>query len=312
MNGHRDSGAWKAYRGFLLLVLSLAAGIALLWGILTAATGGRFWRDFTGQHLEGPLSTVYIALLYFMALFIFIKYWNIVSGRSIKAVGIESLDLRLFGRGVALGTVALLFYFVPLVVMRAVTPVDGKAVAAEMVKAFFWGHIALNALVCLALAFTEELVFRGVIFQSFLKHVSRSHALIFTGVFFAAVHMFCSGSPALKAMYFVTLFCFNAALCSMVLLSGSLWSAVGFHFILIFVILVRNYLKVLEITPQAAGVIFGISQHPMAGLWSIFTFLVTLALLWLLYGKRGIVLRDCGPQAEEGKGTPLEAEEELA
>lgn len=91
------------------------------------------------------------------------------------------------------------------------------------------GFLSLHLLLALAVGFSEELVFRGMIFGSLQQEMPGWKSHLGTALFFAAVHLFRPGGATFKLAYALGLVLFSLVLSRLVLRHRSLWGAAGFH-----------------------------------------------------------------------------------
>lgn len=270
----KQPGKLRAYMGLLSLILSLAGEYFLLICIMSVIFGRGFWQDFTHSRLSHFQSATYITVLYLVVLCTIIWFWNFFTHESVKNVGVrlQGRWVSQFALGIATGCGAIILYYAPLAIIGLARLTPLPQIIEKVATLAFWKHISLNCAVSLAMAFTEEFIFRGVIFRIFLKNVSRTHALIAANAFFGFCHMFTNGPWSMKLMYFVTLLIFGIALATTVLRTDALWWAIGIHFTLMFFVIVRGTLGTLEIVRGPWEFFYGVNGHPMAGLWSIVVF----------------------------------------
>jgi len=132
--------------------------------------------------------------------------------------------LRLFGIGVLLGigmqTLVLIFESA-LGFARTATP---RWQAGE------FGSLAYLIPLLLLAALAEEMPIRGYLFQNLTQAWGAWPALIVTSLFFASLHLFNPGAHADIAMTITGIAVAGALFCASVMLTGSLWLALGCHF----------------------------------------------------------------------------------
>jgi membrane protease YdiL (CAAX protease family) len=131
--------------------------------------------------------------------------------------------------------------------------------------------LAANLGGALAMAFTEEVFFRGFILRLILPRAGAAGTVALSSLIFAASHMFRSGDLAFKAAYFAGIFLLGLVLARGALSSGSLSLPVGFHWGLIFLIILHSAVEPLAGAPHES-IIIGLKGTPAAGLllWIIF------------------------------------------
>jgi membrane protease YdiL (CAAX protease family) len=132
--------------------------------------------------------------------------------------------LRLFGIGVLLGigmqTLVLIFESAP-----------GFAhTAPPRWQAGEFGSFAYLIPLLLLAALAEEMPIRGYLFQNLKQAWGAWPALIVTSLFFAALHLFNPGAHADIGMTIAGIAVAGALFCASVMLTGSLWLALGCHF----------------------------------------------------------------------------------
>jgi membrane protease YdiL (CAAX protease family) len=271
-------GALRAYGSIGALFLILLLEDCALLGLLSLICGRAFLESFRSGTLTPHQSVVYVALLYLVMVATIVGFWKVMSGQSMAGAG-----LRLSGQSGALllkgglfGLAAFSIFFLPLILFHAASLAKFHEACARALTLAFFLHLLVNALVIFAIALTEELVFRGVIFNVLLKNTSRLQAVIATGVIFGGCHMFSHGPWSMKLMYFVTLFFLSATLSWTVLITGELWWAVGIHGTIIFLSMIKDYLGILTLSRTGGPweIVYGFAGSPMAGLWSVTIFLL--------------------------------------
>lgn len=269
-----NSSAPRAYLEVSALLLLLLLEDVILVALFSVFAGREFYTEFSEGRLRPPLSVIYVAVLYSMVLLTIILYWRRLSGSTLRDCGHEvtASSGREFGRGSTIAAIAFTVFFGVLAATGAASPAPAGSIEKITLLSFF-GHVALNAPVCFAVAWTEELFFRGVVMHIFLKRVTALHAVIATSALFALCHVFCHGSLLMKLFYGVSLFLLGVILSLMVLRTGRLWMGIGFHGTLIFLSMLKDYFQILKLQTGPWAWLYGLSSNPEAGLWSIVVFL---------------------------------------
>jgi uncharacterized protein len=132
--------------------------------------------------------------------------------------------LRLFGIGVLLGIGMQTFVLL-------LESASGFAHAATpRWQAGEIGSLASVAALLLLAALAEEMPIRGYLFQNLKQAWGAWPALIATSLFFAALHLFNPGAHADIGMTIAGIALAGALFCVSVMLTGSLWLALGCHF----------------------------------------------------------------------------------
>jgi membrane protease YdiL (CAAX protease family) len=107
-------------------------------------------------------------------------------------------------------------------------------------------------------AFFEELVFRGVLFQSFLEYFGKYITTILFSLAFALVHYY---NTDFTVIFFINLVLAGVLFSVMYIQTKSLWLSIGFHF-------VWNLLQVAMLGCNISGIETGINQLNM-NLWQL-------------------------------------------
>jgi len=269
-----NSSAPRAYLEVSALLLLLLLEDVILVALFSVFAGREFYTEFSEGRLRPPLSVIYVAVLYSMVLLTIILYWRRLSGSTLRDCGHEvtASSGREFGRGSTIAAIAFTVFFGVLAATGAASLAPAGSIEKITLLSFF-GHVALNAPVCFAVAWTEELFFRGVVMHIFLKRVTALHAVIATSALFALCHVFCHGSLLMKLFYGVSLLLLGVILSLMVLRTGRLWMGIGFHGTLIFLSMLKDYFQILKLQTGPWAWLYGLSSNPEAGLWSIVVFL---------------------------------------
>ena len=275
-----NKSALRAYVEVLALFLLLLLEDVILVALFSVFAGREFYTEFREGRLRPPLSIIYVAVLYSVVLLTIILYWHRLSGSTLRDCGheITALSRREFGEGSIVAAIAFVIFFGVLAASGAASLASSEIIR-KITPFSFFGHVALNALVCFALAWTEELFFRGVVMHIFLKRVTALHAVIATSALFALCHMFSHGSLLMKMFFGVSLFLLGVILALMVLRTGHLWMSIGFHSTLIFLSMLKDYFQVLKLQSGPWAWLYGLSSNPQAGLWSMIVFLSVILYL---------------------------------
>lgn len=279
----QNNNVRKAIGNFAFLLILIAGAYLCILLVLSACTGGYFWSVFTKGMLSGvrPLSLAYSILLYTGLMGVCIVFWIKTTGKPLRDIGLSLEDLPSLGKGILWGGGIFIFFFALLAALQILYPI-----APEKLPQGMAAHLTINFLASLLLAFSEEFIFRGIIFKSFLQHLTKRNAVIAVSLFFAAAHMFSPGTVLYKLFYFVNLFFMSALLCTAVLKTRNIWLSSGIHFSLIYLFLIRNYLNILAIKPAFQNFLFGYAGQPMAGLYGTAVFAAAIALLSRQYGPK--------------------------
>lgn len=104
-------------------------------------------------------------------------------------------------------------------------------------KLFLISHIVMNpnafsiilelAFDSLIVALTEELLFRGIIFQAFLDKFKPISTIIFTSLLFSSVHYL---NPGFSTIAFINVFFAGIIFGTMFYVTKNLWMPIAFHF----------------------------------------------------------------------------------
>jgi len=138
------------------------------------------------------------------------------------------------------------------------------------------------------IAFVEEILFRGYIFQTLMEDYSVPTALILTNVPFALLHIFRSGSFTFKLMVFVGILTLGTALSYLFLLSGSLWMSVGAHGSLVACMyMFSTFLNIDKDIYSRLSIVWGMKEMPVAGIAGI-TLIFTATVVASLVMSRDV------------------------
>ncbi len=258
----------KGYAKIALLIFIFAVIYAIDLLVLTIATNGLFWKQFTSSSKTESMTLLYIAVLYFSILSAAIVFWKKNTDINVIKAFFQKDKNNSALKGVVCGAAIFALFF-------------GLAV----LPGFFYSKIEihgginhaliflmLNALSCFALAFAEELIFRGIIFNLLKKDSGLIQALIVTSAIFAGAHMFSPGTALYKTIYFTNLFLMSLCLCYGNLIFKNIWFSIGAHWVLIYLFLIRNYFGFLKISPSHSNIFLGFSDSPMSGIYATLIF----------------------------------------
>lgn len=275
------SSALRAYAEVLALFALLLLEDVIIVALFSAIAGKGFYTEFREGRLRPPLSIVYVTVLYTVVLMTIIVYWRRLSRSPLRdcGLGITGSSGHELGGGSLIAAAAFTVFFGALAAAGAASTSPPPETLRAITPLAALAHAALNLPVCFAVAWTEELFFRGVVMHIFLKRVTPLHAVIATSALFALCHMFCHGSIMMKLFYGISLFLLGVILSLMVLKTGRLWMGIGFHGSLIFLSMLKDYFQVLKLGPGRWDWVYGLSSNPEAGIWSIVVFLSLIVFL---------------------------------
>ncbi len=285
----KDRNISRAYIGVFTLFALLLLEDVIIVALFSVIAGNGFYNAFRKGRLSPPLSIAYVAVLYSVVLVTIILYWRRHSGSTLRKCGLDisSSSGRDFSEGSLISAFAFILFFGVLAATGAATSTSPPEILGTITPSAFIRHTAVNALVCFALAWTEELFFRGVVLHIFLKRVTTLHAVMATSALFALCHMFCHGSLLMKLFYGTSLFLLGVILSLMVLRTGQLWMGIGFHGSLIFFSMLKDYFQILKLQAGPWEWLYGLSSNPEAGIWSMVVFISVILYLRKSMKKAG-------------------------
>lgn len=268
----------RAFSETALLLSYAGAAYALSLLILTAATGGEFWRQFTTGAKTQSMSVAYVVTTYLLITSSVILFRSRMSRPSPAREAFLSGDA---GRAATAGLLhgAALFS----VFFAATSPFTRPAQTGPAGEAAV--HALVNIVPSLLLAFTEEFIFRGVIFEISSRSLRITESIVMTSALFALAHMFCHGTLLYKAVYFLNLFLMSAIFCVGTIRFRNIWFSSFMHFAFVYLILMRNYLDFFMLRPECRGIIAGFDDSPMTGLAAAAIMAVVLVFRKRIFGE---------------------------
>lgn len=161
------------------------------------------------------------AVVFLVILWFFIKYvhqkTNQIGWRDYFSFQLSDIKKFVIGGSLAMILGLLAFGFVISFEIKANFPLPiGKEIAQNMVKGLMTG-------------FSEELFFRGLIFFSLFRILHKIFlSAVISSIFFAVVHLVGLEQSKLFVLS-VNIFLGGLVLSYVYLISGSIWTAIGFH-----------------------------------------------------------------------------------
>lgn len=163
------------------------------------------------------LRLLYLVLLYVSLLGVTAACWR-CHGPGPEAASLRPTWAGGYVAGLALGVGGAVLHRLLLHLLGAWSPPDTPA--EVWLLALFTAPL---------LAFAEEVLFRGYLFQVLREDLGRARAYLLANAFFAAVHLFRPGGAEFKLAYGFGLFLAGVVLCRVVEVTRSLWPAIGLH-----------------------------------------------------------------------------------
>lgn len=164
--------------------------------------------------------------------------WNVVGGLGVLAIATWAFGWRDLGFGPPrLGAVAKLVWFPILTLL----PFYGIAWAIGLPPGRVMLFLAINTTL---VALSEEWMFRGVLFQALKSRLRIWPAVALTSVLFGTVHVlnaFALGDLSLAAAQSLAAMMTGFLLIALMLRTGSIWTAVVYHMVWNFGILLGAY-----------------------------------------------------------------------
>ncbi len=262
--------SWKAYVKFAFLLFLYAAVYAADLLILSAIMGKeRLKSVMNGSDPSG--SSIYIALLYISIIAASLWFWKIVSEKSLKDVFFSGKKNAAV-QGLLWGAGLFAMFFIPGVASGLFYNENKPVNSMELIFTVF-----TNIPVSFALAYAEELIFRGIMMKIFHKDYGFYFSAGIISLVFAMAHMFSHSTIVYKILFFFSLFFLSMFFCVGNKKFGSIWFSSFMHFVLIYLLMLRNYLNLFKIPKESENYLFGLMNSPMSGIYA------SLILLFAIY-----------------------------
>ena len=261
----------------IALLLSILAGVYIIdILLLSICTNGYFFTEFTNGKMSQPqnhiLNITYIILLYISMTTTLILFRNKnFKDRKITDSYFSGDYKKPLNLGIFIG--AVLFFTFFLVISPFSQSKKIEFTQLEIIK-----HAILHILPCFLLVISEEVIFRGVIFEIFAKFLKKNQAIIFTSVMFGIAHLFCHGTLLYKFIYFLNLFTMSIILCIATVHFKNIWCSTGIHFIFVYLILMRNYLQISLLKESYKNIFLGFDNSPVTGLTALGIMIIGLII----------------------------------
>lgn len=265
-----ETNNWRrAVSQTALLLLYNAAAYIIVLAILSAATGGEFWKQFTEGSKTQEMTIAYCILLYagvISATILFRK--NSKREKGIKDAFFSGDSKKSSIEGLISGS-GMFFLFFAVIYPISYSEPSGQPAAAAI-------HALINLPACFLLALSEEFIFRGIFFEIFSMYLKKYEAVISASAIFALAHMFCHGTILYKSVYFLNLFLMSVIFCIGNAKFRNIWFSSAMHFIFVYLILMRNYLSLWLLKPEAKGIMAGFDNSPVTGLTAAFIMIIVI------------------------------------
>ena len=261
----------------IALLLSILAGVYFFdLLLLYICTRGHFFAEFANGRMSQPqnhiLNIAYILILYISitATIILFRNKNFKDRKITDSYFSGEIKKPLF-LGILIGAVLFFIFFL------AISPFS-QSEKIEFTQLEIIKHAILHIIPCFLLVISEEVIFRGVIFEIFAKFLKKNQAIIFTSAMFGLAHLFCHGTPLYKFVYFLNLFTMSIILCTAVVHFKNIWCSTGIHFIFVYLILMRNYLKISLLKESYKNIFLGFDNSPVTGLIALGIMVIVLII----------------------------------
>lgn len=261
----------------IALLLSILAGVYIIdILLLSICTHGYFFTEFTNGRMSQPhnhiLNIAYILILYISMTTTIILFRNKnFKDRKITDSYFSGDFKKPLNLGILIGAVLFFTFFLVISPFSQSETIEFTQI--EIVK-----HALLHIIPCFLLVISEEVIFRGVIFEIFAKFLKKNQAIIFTSIMFGLAHLFCHGSPIYKFIYFLNLFTMSIILCTAVVHFKNIWCSAGIHFIFVYLILMRNYLKISLLKESYKNIFLGFDNSPVTGLTALGIMIIVIVI----------------------------------
>ena len=264
------------------LYLAGCLGASALWCLVLLAVLRPGWDIFTVPERYPLASAAYLAGTYAILIGGALWTWRRGQGETLRALGLVA-DRPIAGllAGLGLGLVSLGLLF-GLELALGLLGWDSAAAARTA-----WSLVLVNALTALFFGFSEELLFRGFIFQTLRRGWALPFAMIGSAWLYAQVHFLKVGMQwHTIAMPFAGLFLAGLVLAWAAYRTRSIWLSVGLHSAWVYLFFLTDRQKLL-IYPIEHNWLTG-GGYPLAGALAIAMLLVLgLGLGWALHPRKG-------------------------
>ncbi len=185
------------------IVVATIVGFALSAGVVIYAAHGNP-ASLSGKHGPGLFPVALgglIAYLPIVAVIARMLPW--LAHRSLSALGLRLPTLR--DVGIAAGSAVLMLMTV-LAVAELQSSLLSEPPHQQVMELFKQarhdaGYYLLLSIAVVFAPFVEELVFRGFIFNAFLKYVPFATSMLASGAIFSAMHVFSGGEPQYSVFF---------------------------------------------------------------------------------------------------------------
>lgn len=251
--------------GFLLFIYLVS--YLLLIAAMTLIFGEAGLQNIL--HGGNMISSIYVVALYFMIFTSSFLFWNLTSELSVKRAFFSGDFLRPTLCGGAAAILLFFVFFIP-----ALIPETFKNCTLTLLPNS-GTLLVTHIFIYLVLGFTEEFIFRGIIFSTFSSKYSMLHATIATSLIFATAHMFSSFSPLFKLLFFVNLFLLSALFCYANSKFKNIYFSSVMHSILVYFLFFRNSMNLFTIS-DSNNIFLGLLNSPMSGIYAILILLIAI------------------------------------
>lgn len=206
--------------------LSLALLTLLAWLGATVAVGALLRQGSSGSIIE------------------IVEYlssglaWNVLAGIAVVAIASRAFGWRDLGFGPPDARALARLVWFPILTLL---PFYGIALAIGLPPSRSMMYLAINTML---VALSEEWMFRGILFQALRSRLRIWPAVALTSVLFGSIHVlnaFALGDLRLAAAQAVAAMMTGLLLIALMLRTGSIWSAIVFHMVWNFGILLVAY-----------------------------------------------------------------------
>lgn len=124
-------------------------------------------------------------------------------------------------------TMGLFYVLLPYSIIILVAIFSGNTFGLNHDYEINVSYIIITCLVILIISANEELIFRGIIFQSFLMRFKPTMIVILSSIVFSIMHYF---NPEITLLAHLNIFLAGILLSLMYIRTNSLWLPISFHF----------------------------------------------------------------------------------
>jgi hypothetical protein len=259
------------------LYLGASVVASLAWCLVILLTLRPGWDVFSVPERYPMAASMYLAGTYAILVGGAIWTWRRLQGETLRSLGLVAdrpIGHLVLGLGLGLGSLGLLF---GLEVGSGLLQWDAAAWAATPA-----GVVIVNALTALFFGFSEELLFRGYIFQTLRRGLALPVAMALSAYLYAQVHFLKLDLQwHTVAMPFAGLFLAGLVLAWAAFRTRAIWLSVGLHSAWVYMFFLTDRQRLLVYPIQHNWLTGG--GYPLAG-W------LGLAMLGLLGLGLGVAL----------------------